>query len=107
MDIEVGSFVVIDGQLMEVLGLDPNGYVLIRRGKTLELEWIDFYLVEFIDPNKDGESLLTALGSLSNHEEPSEEKSKSPERPEKEAPDTVFLFGRSGRSHLHQEGPHS
>lgn len=65
-----GSWVVVDGQVAEVVKLSPNGDVHIRDISTLKLKWVDYYLCELIDPNKDGESLLTALGALSDMAEP-------------------------------------
>lgn len=52
--------------MAEVVKLSPNGDVHIRDISTLKLKWVDYYLCELIDPNKDGESLLTALGALSD-----------------------------------------
>lgn len=67
---ERGSWVVVDGVVAEVLQLAPNGDVHVRDIGTLELKWVDYYLCELIDPNKDGESLLTALGALYDMADP-------------------------------------
>ena len=70
---EPGSLVVVDGVVVEVLQLHLMGDVQLRDISTLKLKWVDFYLCELIDPNKDGESLLTALGAISDMAEPDDE----------------------------------
>jgi hypothetical protein len=61
---EVGSLVVVDGLTAEVVAFTPGGDVRVRDISTLKLKWVDYYLCEVVDPNKDGEALLTALGAL-------------------------------------------
>lgn len=60
-----GDYVVVDGRAKEVLQLDPSGDMLVRDISTLELKWVDFYVVRTIDPREEG-LLLDALGALSD-----------------------------------------
>ncbi len=71
---EIGTSVVIDGQVHEVLEFDGSGNVRVRNDHTLETEWVDYFLVEFIDPTLSDESLLIALGELAAQDNETDER---------------------------------
>jgi len=63
---ELGTSVVVEGRVMEVMGLDPDGDMLVRDVLTLKLKWVDYYITRVIDPHKDGGALLEAMGALTD-----------------------------------------
>ena len=65
--------VVVNGVVVEVVELHLMGDVQVRDISTLELKWVDYYVCELIDPSKDGEALLTALGALHDTADPVDE----------------------------------
>ena len=71
---ELGTSVVVDGRVMEVMGLDLSGDMLVRDVLTLKLKWVDYYIARVFDPHEDGGALLEAMGALTDDDvAPSEE----------------------------------
>lgn len=64
----LGNVVVFEGQAWKVLFCDPLGNMYVQLEPTLEKRWIDYFLVDVIDPHQDDNSLLTALGNLYSDE---------------------------------------
>lgn len=60
---------VVAGRLVEVLDMDPEGYILVKDLITLESVWRDYYLVNYIDPNENPGAVLEAMSTLLNKDE--------------------------------------
>jgi len=70
-----GKYVLMSHKAWEVLELNVNGDVHIKNpDNPLESKWVDYYLVEIIDPHRTPEALLETLAHiLEDDVEPPEE----------------------------------
>ena len=60
-----GRYVLMDGKAWEVLELGAHGDVHIRdTDDPLKSKWVDYYLVEIIDPTRNPEALLEAMATI-------------------------------------------
>ena len=64
----VGKIVVFNSRAWEVLTGNVFGDLYVQQVSTLERRWIDYFMVDVLDPALDGDSLLTSLGSLAQPE---------------------------------------
>ena len=60
-----GKYVLMGGRAWEVLELGADGDVHIRStDDPLKSKWVDYYLVEIIDPTRNPEALLEAMATI-------------------------------------------